>query len=71
MDLKKPKMESKQEEIDFSISTDLYNSKGKDDCLSKEFICLICGNVVINPIECSDCSALYCESCCYSPMMGP
>lgn len=28
-----------------------------------EFICVVCTGVVLDPIECKECSSLYCKGC--------
>lgn len=38
-------------------------SDGVANELQGEFICVVCTGVVLNPVECRQCSSLYCKGC--------
>lgn len=51
-----------------TIACKRYRDEGFDlsrfiEVPPEEFICVICGCVVREPLECSDCGSLYCSSC--------
>jgi len=41
-----------------------------DEALEPEYICPACCGVAVDPIECSECQALYCSACLTAPDMN-
>ena len=51
----------KQDKIEITIKN-VHLDKDKER-LEKEFLCMICWNIVIEPMECIGCDNIYCGSC--------
>lgn len=50
------------------LDPDLYisaaNTKGETPLeIESEFVCVVCCGVVLDPVECRNCSSLYCKAC--------
>ena len=45
------------------LDADLYAGQGGPNELQTEFLCVVCTGVVLDPVECKECSSLYCKHC--------
>ena len=45
------------------IDPDLFLTTTPGVELGSEYICVICTSVILDPIECKECSSLYCRGC--------
>lgn len=48
---------------EFFAGTASETTPGKTVELETEYICVVCCGVVLDPLECKNCSSLYCKSC--------
>ena len=52
------------------LDPDFFAGQVQGAELQTEFICVVCTGVVLDPVECKECSSLYCKHCLTSMEMA-